>query len=517
MALFPSRDRRAAEAIAELTYSNPFRERRIELEHAALGADYDGRVPPWNQRGELIDDHPNIVRLVAKGRAIVDAARAALRAGRRGDERERSIYEDLVVFLSYYDWRERFEFDPDDVARRARSSRRRHKLAAEFEAYLASYLGPEVVGDDASIDVIETAAHLLACFYQVNRAFRSIFRCIIGVSRPTARFRAEVWESIFTRDLRRYRTSLYRSMSDIVTLVTGPSGSGKELAARAIGLSRYIPLDRSTGAFDEPGGVDVADSFYPLNLSALSPTLIESELFGHRRGAFTGAIADRAGWFEECPALGTIFLDEIGELDPAIQVKLLRVLQSRTFQRIGESRERRFRGKLVAATNRDLVRAMRDGELREDFYYRLCADMIEAPSLASRVADDPQELETLVRFVAGRLLPGVDGALAAEVADETLRFVRERLGLDYAWPGNVRELEQVVRNVLVRGSYRPVPAATESDEAGSLAAAMRDCSITADALLRRYCAIAYRKLGSLEETGRVLDLDRRTVRGKVGG
>ena len=113
-------------------------------------------------------------------------------------------------------------------------------------------------------------------------------------------------------------------MGDVTTLVTGPSGTGKELVARAIGLSRYIPFDAEGQAFAD----DTPRSFVPLNLSALSPTLIESELFGHRRGAFTGAVADRAGWLETCPPRGTVFLDEIGELDPAIQVKLLRVLQS---------------------------------------------------------------------------------------------------------------------------------------------------------------------------------------------
>ena len=111
---------------------------------------------------------------------------------------------------------------------------------------------------------------------------------------------------------------------------------------------------------------------------ALPATLVESELFGHRRGAFTGAVQDRAGWLEACPAHGTVFLDEIGELEPALQVKLLRVLQERTFHRIGDTRERRFSGKLIAATNRDLAAEIQAGRFREDLYYRLCADVIES-------------------------------------------------------------------------------------------------------------------------------------------
>jgi transcriptional regulator with PAS, ATPase and Fis domain len=111
--------------------------------------------------------------------------------------------------------------------------------------------------------------------------------------------------------MRRYRRLLFDRMTDISTLVMGASGTGKELVARAIGLSRYIPFDATRGGFVE----DFEGSFIALNLSAMSPTLIESELFGHRRGAFTGAVADRVGFLEACPPLGTVFLDEIGELD----------------------------------------------------------------------------------------------------------------------------------------------------------------------------------------------------------
>ena len=109
---------------------------------------------------------------------------------------------------------------------------------------------------------------------------------------PAARLRGAVWQSIFTHDMRRYRRSLYRRMGAITTLVTGPSGTGKELVARAVGMSRYIPFDAKTQTFS----AGFRGAFHTLNLSALSPTLIESDLFGHRRGAYTGALEDRAGW-----------------------------------------------------------------------------------------------------------------------------------------------------------------------------------------------------------------------------
>src|SRR5262249_2233744 len=168
-------------------------------------------------------------------------------------------------------------------------------------------------------------------------------------------------------------------------LITGPSGSGKELVAQAIGLARYIPFDAERQAFVE----NFAGSFYALNPSALSPTLIESELFGHRRGAFTGAVQDRAGWREGGRRLGTVFLDEIGELEPALQVKLLRVLQTRTFQRLGDTRDRRFHGKIIAATNRELATEMAAGRFRKDLYYRLCSDIVVTPALQEHLRPPP--------------------------------------------------------------------------------------------------------------------------------
>src|SRR5262249_54292501 len=154
---------------------------------------------------------------------------------------------------------------------------------------------------------------------------------------------------------------------DITTLITGPSGTGKDLVAEAIGLSRYIPFDPKRQCFEE----DFGGAFHPVNLAALPSELIESELFGHCKGSFTGAVQDRAGWLEICKGTHSVFLDEIGDLAPALQVKLLRVLQNRTFQRVGETTIRRFEGKVIAATNRDLGLEVQAGRFRRDLYYRL--------------------------------------------------------------------------------------------------------------------------------------------------
>ncbi|MBV8907189.1 MAG: sigma-54-dependent Fis family transcriptional regulator, partial [Acidobacteriia bacterium] len=282
--------------------------------------------------------------------------------------------------------------------------------------------------------------------------------------------------------------------------------TGKELVARAIAQSRYVAFDDRKLAFpgeDEP-------SFFAINISALSPTLVESELFGHRRGAFTGALADRKGWLEFCPEPGSVFLDEIGDLDPAIQVKLLRVIETRTFYPVGESAGRRFHGKLITATNRDLPDLMRRGVFREDLYYRLCSDQVTTPSLADQLADSPGVLRELVVYMARR----VAGADAEELAKEVITWIEENLGVSYEWPGNYRELEQLVKNVLIRRNYRPTGKIAR-DPVEDFVTTARAGQLSADELLSRYITIVYSRTGSYEETARRLQLDRRTVKSKV--
>jgi transcriptional regulator with GAF, ATPase, and Fis domain len=355
------------------------------------------------------------------------------------------------------------------------------------------------------------AAFLFAYGYQTRRAFHFVFRHLYGASLPAARLRADVWHSIFTRDRRRYRRALVAHMHDVPTLISGPSGTGKELVARAIGHSQFIPFDAEAKAFAHSPG----QRFFALNLSALTPTLIESELFGHRRGAFTGAVDDREGWLEACGRGGAVFLDEIGEVSPEIQVKLLRVLQTRGFERLGETRARRFEGKIVAATNRDLAAELARGRFREDFYYRLCADRIRTPGLREQLDDHPEDLRSFVVVIARRLFGEREGDA---IAREVYAWIEANLPRDYAWPGNVRELEQCVRNVVIRGSYEPaLHAAVEPARgaAAELAGELARGSLDAGTLLSRYATLVYQRAGSYEEAARRLGLDRRTVRARI--
>jgi DNA-binding NtrC family response regulator len=319
-----------------------------------------------------------------------------------------------------------------------------------------------------------------------------------------------VWQSVFTHDMRRYRRALFNRMRDLTTLVTGPSGTGKELVARAIGRSQYIAFDADQQQF----AGDLTDAFWPINLSALSPTLIESELFGHRRGAFTGAVADRQGWLAGCPPHGAVFLDEIGELDPALQVKLLRVVESRLYSRIGETAELHFAGKLLAATNRNLEQEIHDGNFREDLFYRLCSDRIETPSLRDHLDDRPEALHGLVKFIAIRQV----GDEAESLTQEVEAWIETHVGRDYRWPGNIRELEQCVRNVLVRRRYQSrsaAPRPTVVDPSRQWLADAEQGELSFADLLRHYCTWVYARLGSYQQTAEVLGIDRRTVRAKM--
>jgi transcriptional regulator with GAF, ATPase, and Fis domain len=239
---------------------------------------------------------------------------------------------------------------------------------------------------------------------------------------------------------------------------------------------------------------------------------VESELFGHAKGAYTGAIRDHKGLFEVCGPLGTIFLDEIGELDPGIQVKLLRVLQTREFQRVGENEKRHFKGKIIAATHQDLGRGIESGKIRSDFFYRISGDVINTPSLREQLTQEPSDLQRLTRPLAERIV-GEKGA--ERLADEVLSWVRVDLGEDYSWPGNVRELEQCVRSVLIRGSYQPSHRQGVGRGEGTLLDLLQRLDLSADQLLRHYCTAHYLRSGNYREVARRLGIDRRTVKEKV--
>jgi DNA-binding NtrC family response regulator len=210
--------------------------------------------------------------------------------------------------------------------------------------------------------------------------------------------------------------------TDVTVLVTGESGTGKELVARAI--------HRQSARRDRP--------FVPVTPAAIPDALLESELFGHERGAFTGATQRKLGKFELAQG-GTLFLDEIGSLKPDLQVKLLRAIQEREIERVGGVSRLKIDVRIVAATNADLRRAVASGAFRDDLYYRLNVVPVHVPPLRERRGDIPALVEHFLRKAAAR-----SGKRVTALAPDVLRT----LG-DYHWPGNVRELENLVERFVV--------------------------------------------------------------------
>jgi len=198
-----------------------------------------------------------------------------------------------------------------------------------------------------------------------------------------------------------------------------------------------------------------------------------------------------------------------------LQAKLLRAIETRRFSAVGDTSVREFRGKLIAATNRDLRRDIRRNRFREDLYYRLCADLIRTPSLKEQIESSPGVLGELTLFMVRR----VAGKEAQSCVDEVNRWMTANLPANYEWPGNYRELEQCVRNVIIRGSYEPVapPESGPPDVARDAAFwnQLRGGKLKADQVLEYYAALVYRQAGSYEEAARRLALDRRTVKARV--
>ena len=347
----------------------------------------------------------------------------------------------------------------------------------------------------------QEARHYLAFFYQLRRAYFFIDQ-LVGQSASIQRLRCALWNNIFTHDTRRYEGVLWNRMEDFSTLLLGETGTGKGAAAAAIGRSGYIPFDEKRGRFAE----SFTRNFISINLSQFPEALIESELFGHKKGAFTGAVENHQGVLGRCVPHGAIFLDEVGDVSVPVQIKLLKVLQERTFCPVGSHQQQAFRGRIIAATNRPLNELRSEGAFRDDFYYRLCSDVIEVPPLRQQLAEDPASLGLLVE----KLLRRISGVSAPGLVTMVRQTLQRGLPAGYGWPGNVRELEQAVRRILLHGHYAgDCSAVPDSQNLQNLA---DRGEVSAQQLLSCYCRQLYQRYGTYEEVARRIQLDRRTVK-----
>jgi DNA-binding NtrC family response regulator len=279
----------------------------------------------------------------------------------------------------------------------------------------------------------------------------------------------------------------------VPVLVRGETGTGKELVARAL---------HHHGA--RPEGPFVA-----VNCGAIPETLLESELFGHRRGAFTGADQDHIGAIEQASG-GTVFLDEVGELPPLLQVKLLRFLQEGEIRPLGSSSEVMVSARVVAATNRDLHRELSEGGIREDFYYRLAAYEIVLPPLRER----PSDIPLLVEHFRSRLVTRLGASDISGASERTLALLQ-----DYRWPGNVRELENLVqRSAVDLGSLADADAVRallgspdDRTKEPTTAPGIGD-DLTLDELERRHIEAVLRRCeGHRTRAAKILGIERKSL------
>ncbi len=343
----------------------------------------------------------------------------------------------------------------------------------------------------------------IALFYQLCRGFYFINSSISGDCPAIIQLRMHLWNNIFTFNPQWYLNYLCGKMEDFSTLLLGATGTGKSLAAYAIGCSGFIPFDLEKKRFRE----SFTRSYQAINLSQYPASLLESELFGHKKGAFTGAIEQHQGLFARCSAHGAVFIDEIGDIDMPIQVKLLNVLQDRTFSPVGSHEKIRFSGRVISATNRNIEQLRKDGIFRDDLYYRLCSDVIVVPSLQQRIRENAKELGNLIAGLLKRIFDAPDPQMVSRIEKSILNIVPA----DYHWPGNVRELEQCIRRICLVGYYNVSEQSNFTANNGFVLAENSGESSVQN-LLKKYCDFLYQRHGSYEAVARITQLDRRTVK-----
>ena len=456
-------------------------------------------------------------------RTELDLSIAGLDRETRPDERLAAAISQVSAFLTELDSSapvrlSQFSGDDQRLVKYAELFSLFHRYVEEFDQLIARQI--EVRGGSCPVPFAreclasmrsrglseEESLRYFALFYQLRRGYYFIRHSLAGECASMQRLRMVLWNNVFTCDARMYVESLWNRMEDFSTLILGETGSGKGAAAAAIGRSGLIPFDPKQNCFSE----SFMSSFVELNLSQFPESLIESELFGHRKGAFTGAVEAHPGAFSLCSPHGSIFLDEIGDVSIPVQIKLLRVIQDRTFSAVGSHKDERFHGRVVAATNKPLDALRQEGKFRDDFYYRLCSDVIQVPPLRQRIQENTNELDELLQVVIGRIT-GEDAGAMLPVVRST---IVESVGLDYAWPGNVRELEQRVRRVLLCGSYTGQRPTSES-VLDRLHASLDAGNYDAQTLLSDYCKHLHAVHGTYEAVARITDLDRRTVKKHV--
>ena len=484
-----SADREFLSSVYDSARLNPFSAERLSSDAAAVGRQEPD--PSFEHIPDLLD------KLDRRLGAILAAPGATWRDFPAD---EAALVETAVLFLVFH----RHSKSLDDYI---------HEQCESPGAAIPADCGAAIFADlRARGFPVARAERCVSVFFQMRRAFFFITNGLVGECDSMRRLRIELWNAVFTSDLRLYLDTLWDRMDDFSVLLLGETGTGKGAAAMAVGRSGYIPYLSQRRAFSE----NFNETFLALNLSEFSESLIESELFGHVKGAFTGAIGDHAGIFSRCSRHGAIFLDEIGDISEHVQIKLLQVLQQRLFSPVGGHGQLRFGGRIIAATNQDLAKRRAEGTFRNDFYYRLSSSHIALPSLRRRIAENQGELRLLIDEIVRRLAGAPNGALASRIEERLSKDLPE----GYLWPGNVRELEQAVRSIIVTGHYFGESSAATARSGETVPPELwriLSGAMTLDELDTWYCRHLFARVGTYHDVARRLGIDWRTVKQKIAG
>lgn len=467
--------------VNQAVLANPFSDERTDIDRTIAG------LFPESSREEALLE---TIREIDHRITLIDQSGRGNIAFFSGTDRE--ILKITYLFVVFHRFLERFDILIADQLKAGKIS-----VPVPFADEMMTYL--KVHGFDHQ-DIL----HYIALCYQMRRAFYFIARGLVGRSPCMKKLRESLWNNVFTYDLDLYNQYLWSRMEDFSTLILGETGTGKGTAARAIGQSGFIPFDEKKKCFKE----SFAKTFLPMNISQFSENLIESELFGHKKGAFTGAVEDHKGIFDQCSPHGAIFLDEIGEVATPVQIKLLKILEERLFSPVGSHAEHRFEGRIIAATNKTMLEIQDASFFRSDFYYRLCSDIIVVPPLRERLQEEPEELDDLLTYTIEKIV----GKPSSKLVTLVKKSIMSQLGQTYPWPGNVRELGQCVRRILLKRSYTQETIPPVAGHSSELAAHVDQGQMTAQDLMTAYCRQLYDKHGTLGEVARITRLDRRTVK-----
>jgi transcriptional regulator with AAA-type ATPase domain len=474
-AVLKKEDRNFFSLVVKAIYMNPFLDERQEVLFQISPRWYDDQTiaPELNER---------ISRLERKGLSKIKHFKE----------------EDAQLMMHAYLYQEYVRFFPDFEKLVQSQTRRRDTVVnVPFANKLITRLLSRGFSEKESI-------RYFALFYQIMRAFYFISLALVGGSPSMKQLRLALWNNVFTYDVGLYDQHLWNRMEDFSTLLLGETGTGKGSAAAAIGRSGFIPFDRKKGRFTH----NFMETFVTINLSQYAESLIESELFGHRKGAFTGAVDDHKGLFELCSTHGALFLDEIGDITIPTQIKLLQVLQERTFSPVGSHSLKRFEGRVIAATNRPIEALRKKGNFRDDFFYRLSSDIITVPTLRQRIEESPSELGQMASLLVTRMT----GEERPNLTDMILETLKRDLPLGYTWPGNVRELAQAIRRILLTQHYKGDVVVTRPSLEEEFVEKIYAGTLKANELLNNYCNLLYKRFGSYQEVSRRTGLDPRTVK-----